>query len=318
MRKQLIMRTPLSMLPVLLASLLLSACGREPPAPRSERLSDAELAQMPVPAVRGFVFSFDLRGSPQEDARQYQPLLDYLTERTGYAFTLRFTPHDGGLPAKLGRGEVDLAVVGANTYLQAAARQAAVVPLVRGKNLQNEALYRSYFVVRPDSPLRSVGDLRGRRIALGGADSTLGGLIPRIVLAQHGITLAQLASLTHMGSHINCADAVISGRFDACGMQDVLAERLAEEKRVRILFRSEFYPSSGIVAGAKLPAQAREQIRQALLEFDPLGREKPRLYQWERTEMPRGFVSASASDYDGLRHWMTRLDLLGMPPGGPR
>jgi ABC-type phosphate/phosphonate transport system substrate-binding protein len=101
-------------------------------------------------------------------------------------------------------------------------------------------------------------------------------------------------------------------------MQDTLAERLAGEKQLRILFRSGFYPSSGIVAGPGLPAEAREKISRALLAFDPLGREKPRLYQWDRTEMPNGFVPASAGDYDELRHWLTRLDLLDVQPERPR
>lgn len=301
-----------------LLALLLSACGREQPAPKSERVSEAELALVAIPADSGFVFSFDVRASPQQDARQYQSLLAYLGERTGYTFALRFTPRDGALADELGQGRIHLAAVGAVTYLQAAAKQPAVLPLVRGKNQQNEARYRAYLVVRPDSPIQRVTDLRGRRLAFGARDSTQGHLIPRILLAQQGLALDQLAHYEYTGSHQNCADAVVSGRFDACGLQDALAERLVGDKLLRVLHRSGPYPSSGIVAGPGLPADAREKIKQALLEFDPLGRDKPGLHQWERTEMPNGFVAASAGDYDPLKQWLTRLDLLGAKPGKPQ
>ena len=37
-------------------------------------------------------------------------------------------------------------------------------------------------------------------------------------------------------------------------------------------------------------------VRQALLEFDPQGRDKDDLYRWELSEMPLGFAAAQESD----------------------
>lgn len=298
-------------------TLLLSACGHEHSGSNTnnERLSDEQLAHLPAPLPKGFVFSFDPRSSPQEDARQYQPLLDYLNRRTGYTFTLRFTPRDNSLAEELRQGQIHLAAAGAVTYLQAAAQEPRVTPLVRGKNSNGEVFYRAAIVVRPESPIHTVADLRGHSLAFGATDSTQGHLIPRIMLAQNGIRLDQLASHAYTGSHQNCADAVISHYFDACGMQDTLAERLAREGRLRIVQYSGYYPSSGIIAGPLLPAEARDKIRQALIDFDPIGRDRPGLYHWERTEMPTGFSAADTREYEELKQRLTELDLLSPAQG---
>ena len=48
-----------------------------------------------------FVFGFDLRASPQEDARQYIPFLKYLESTTGYRFRLHFTPQNNKISRNL-------------------------------------------------------------------------------------------------------------------------------------------------------------------------------------------------------------------------
>lgn len=283
---------------LLLAACLFAGISAAHPAPdKTSRAADGTL-----------VFGFDLRGSPQEDARQYLPFLAYLEQRTGYRFKLRFTPATSHIVDDLASGAVDLAAVGAVSYLHAA--QHGARPIVRGLNREGKPDYRAYLVVRPNSPLRAVADLRGRRLALGGKISTQGHLIPRIVLAQHHLSLSDLAGHEFTGSHQNCADAVVSGRADACGMQDTLAEKLAEEGLLRILHRSDWYPSSGIIAGPRVTEPMLARLRQALLDFQPQGRDAARLYKWDSTEMPRGFVAATPRDYAALEAWLARLKLL--------
>ena len=80
-------------------------------------------------------FGFDLRNSPEEDARQYIPFLDYLERTTGLTFRLRFTPRDGQLAEELGTGVVDMAAVGAVSFLKAQNVHGAK-PLVRGLNMK--------------------------------------------------------------------------------------------------------------------------------------------------------------------------------------
>lgn len=257
-------------------------------------------------------FGFDIRASLKEDAKQYLPFLKYLEKTTGYRFKLWFTPKDGKIVDDLGRGRVHFAAVGASSYIQAADKY-GVKPLARGVNKQGRAEYRSFLVVRLDSPIKSLADLYGVRFAFGSKTSTQGHLIPRIILQKHQVQLQDLKSYTYTGSHQKCAETVISGKTDVCGMQDTMAKQLAKNKDIRVLYRSAYYPSSGIVASSEVPAAIRNKVKQALLSFKPKGKDAPGLYHWDKTEMPNGFIGIRDSDYKSLREWMNKLDISQNP-----
>lgn len=257
---------------------------------------------------RTLYFGFDLRSSVQEDVRQYQPLLDYLEEATGYHFHLSLPRNGQGIDERLGTGKVDFAAIGAVTHITAT-ESYGVRPVVRGLNTENRAEYRSVIVVDPESTIGSVSELAGRRFAFGDESSTQGHLIPRIVLEKHGVKLSYLADHDYLGSHRECANAVISRRFDACGMQDTMGRALEEKGLVRIIHVSDYYPSSGISASPGISEEIVDKVREALLRFEPKGREEF-LYNWSLTEMPNGFAEASDSEYRALREAMLRLGFL--------
>ncbi len=251
-------------------------------------------------------FGFDLRSTPQEDAKQYLPFLKYLSEATGYRFELYFIPKGENIVDTLGGGKVQFAAIGAGTYLQAHEKY-GVMPLARGLNTQGKAAYRSVIVVRPGSSIRTISDLRNKRLAFGDINSTQGNLIPRIVLSRQGLTLNDLKSHEYTGSHRNCAHAVITGRVDSCGMQETMGMELANEGLVRIIYTSKEYPSSGIAVTRNVPALVVEKVKEAMLNFEPTGRHAAGLYHWDKTEMPNGFTAASDRDYTELREWAKKL-----------
>ncbi|HID61375.1 MAG TPA: phosphate/phosphite/phosphonate ABC transporter substrate-binding protein, partial [Anaerolineae bacterium] len=87
-------------------------------------------------------------------------------------------------------------------------------------NAGGQGEYQAIIFTRTDSPVQSIEDIRGRSFAFGSRTSTQGHLIPRLMLAEAGIELADLKAFEYIGSHADCANAVISGRYEAGGMQD--------------------------------------------------------------------------------------------------
>ena len=235
--------------------------------------------------------------------------MEYLERETGYHFALHITPKDESLVREIGDKQIDFAVVGTLTYLQAHEQYAARM-LVRGVNAEGENDYRAVIVTRPDSEIASLNDLSNHSFAFGASSSTQGHLIPRMMLEQAGIELTALKGFDYTGSHAETANFVISGRADAGGMQDTLAQSLASRGLLRILSWSDPFPSSGILVGDHIPAEVAEKVRQALLRFDPLGIDQAQLYHWERTEMPNGFTTTEDRDYDVLRAWAEKFELL--------
>ena len=90
---------------------------------------------------------------------------------------------------------------------------------------------------------------------------------------------------------------------------------MAEEKLVRIIHTSEFYPSSCIAANKNVPPEVIEKVKRALLDFRPTGAHAEGLYHWDRTEMATGFIEARDEDYAKLRKWSIKFDLLDASAG---
>ncbi|MGP8330524.1 MAG: phosphate/phosphite/phosphonate ABC transporter substrate-binding protein [Methanosarcinaceae archaeon] len=273
-------------------------------------VSDAELQQTAEKQNNNVLFfGYDPRSSPQEDARQYLPLLKYLTKATGYKFKLYFTTRRNQTIEALGKGEIHFTAFGAGSYIVAHEKY-GIIPLVHGLNKKGKPEYRSVIFVAANSPIQQIEELRGQRFAFGSVTSTQSYLIPRIILNQHGITLEDLSEYKFTGSHRNCADAVISGQFDAGGMQDVMGQELSDAGLIRLIYTSRYYPSSCIAANKDVSPVILAKVRQALIDFQPAGRDSIGLYQWDKTEMPNGFISTRDENYEELRTWTKKFGLL--------
>ncbi len=291
---------------------LLASCGQRSgyeSVSFKDRVSETDLKEM-LEQKQGSVlkFGFDLRSGPKEDARQYLPFLTYLGKSTGYRFELYFVSKDGNIADPLGQGLVQFAAIGSVGYMIAHEKY-GVILLVSGLNSAGRAEYRSMIIVSPRSPIMDIRDLRGKQLAFGSSTSTQGYVIPLISLAEHGMTIDDLSGHMFTGSHQNCANAVISGRADACGIQDTMAQKLARAGAVRIIFTSPYYPSSCIAANRSVPPVIIAKVKRALLDFQPAGRDAAGLYHWDKTEMPLGFAEAHDGNYQYLRDWIRRLNI---------
>ena len=254
-----------------------------------------------------YYFGFDSRNSPQKDAAQYVPLMKYLERKTGLKFKLHFTSKNSSSVADIGSGKTQFALMGAMGFLKAQMKFNAKI-LVRGINKDGESKYRSFFVTRIDSPINNLNT--SSRLAFGNRDSTQGNLIPRIEFKKSAISLESFSSFGYTESHQKCAEAVISRKYDICAMQDQLAEELSKQRLVKIIYRSSWYPSSGVIASSSVKKDILTKVKNALLEFDPKSKDKKGLYNWESTEMPLGFTDVGLNDYDDLRKWAIKLGVL--------
>lgn len=265
--------------------------------------------KQPLEAKNTYRFGFDLRSSPQEDARQYLPFLEYLEQETGLKFKLHFSSNKTDISDELGNNQVQFAAIGAVSFIKAKQKY-DVVPLVRGLNENIRAEYQSMLVVGVNSTIKNISQVKGKRFAFGSMTSTQGHLIPRIILDKAGLTLNSLATYRYSGSHQGCANAVISNSADVCGMQDTMAKKMEKNGLLKIIHKSDFYPSSGIVASGKVPEEIRNRVKLAMLKFDPKKKHSKSLYNWHTTEMPLGFVEAKTEDYVDLKKWAIQFGFI--------
>ncbi|HEW81389.1 MAG TPA: phosphate/phosphite/phosphonate ABC transporter substrate-binding protein, partial [Nitrospirae bacterium] len=235
------------------------------------------------------MFGFDLRLGPKEEVRIYTPFLKYLEQATGRRFRIKFTERYEDTIKNLGKGKTHFAAVGVLSYV-IAEQKYGIKYLVSGINKEGDPQYHAAIIAAPDSKIEDLKDLKGKCFAFGAKMSTQGHLIPRKMLEDAGVTLNDLSQYKYTASHVNAVRSVLNGECDAAGIDNTLARSMAAAGEIKILKVSEPYPSTVIAYNTSLDKEIVEEIRSALIAFEPAGKHKSMLFDWDRTEMTMGFT----------------------------
>jgi phosphonate transport system substrate-binding protein len=254
-------------------------------------------------------FGFDLRLGPKEDVRIYIPLLKYLESATGRRFRIKFNEKYEDTVEDLGKGVINFAAVGTLSYLIGEAKY-GLKYLVSGVNKEGDTTYHSIIFTAPKSGIRELKDLKGKCFAFGAKMSTQGHLIPRKMLEDEGITINDLGRYIYTGSHLDTVKSVLNGECDAGGIQDDLAKKLASEGKIEILKISEPYPGSLIAYNSSVDSRTVEAVRAALLAFEPAGKHKDMLLDWDTTEMPLGFTKVDEPELEKIKSLARKYGLI--------
>lgn len=240
--------------------------------------------------------------APIEDAfsmnQSFEPLCQLLGQILGRRLHLRLGESYEHAIEELGKGRVLLSYQTPSTYIEARDRygiEPLVVPLAKG-----EPYYQSAIVVRADSGIRSVTELRGKRFAFGDAKSTGSKAMPESMLKQAGVGLQDLAGHSFVGSHDCVAKAVLEKKSDAGGLMLSIAEKYTGQG-LKILATSSRIPQFPLCASAKLSTKEREQIAQALVDL-----KDPKILGALGNHVT-GFARIADSDYHGVREMISRL-----------
>src|SRR5690606_11117092 len=117
--------------------------------------------------------------------RSLEPLAEMLSERLGRPVSATVATSPVALIEGLRSRQVDIAIFGPFALVLAEQRAGAIIILNSIRNGQET--YRAQFLVRADSGIGSLADLRGKVWAVPGLTSTSGYLFPRLALADAGI-----------------------------------------------------------------------------------------------------------------------------------
>ena len=247
---------------------------------------------------RTLYFGVIPRFNPHVTYEYYQPLMDYLSRKTPYRFELRLGRTYAGTIEDLEKGVTDVAYLGGTTYTLARHRFGARA-LVKPRNAQGGSTYRSCIIVRKDSPIRTIADLKGKSMAFGARRSTTGSLIPLYLLYGSGVTPDCFKNMKNFRNHEEVAKAVLKGIYDAGAVKDVVAWKY-QAQGLRVIAMSEELPNAPIAAGPALPADAEAALTQALLSIGGNGAEGQAVLAELGPELRHGFVRARSEDYDFL------------------
>ncbi|MBI5461378.1 MAG: phosphate/phosphite/phosphonate ABC transporter substrate-binding protein [Gammaproteobacteria bacterium] len=240
----------------------------------------------------------------QELNTRFRPLADYLGKTLGRTIDIRIGRDYEEHIRAVGANTVDIAFMGPAQYVTLV-NEYGPRPLLARLEVNGKPELFGAIVVRKDSSIRTLADLKGHRFAFGDPDSTMSHIVPQGMMAEAGVPLSALSEYKFLGAHKNVALGVLSGDFDAGAVKMEILDEYAD-RGLRMLIKTPAVSEHLLLVRPDMPADQVEKLRQALLNLKNLP-EGAQIMQSIHKGMT-AFAPAVDADYDSLRTLMRALE----------
>jgi phosphonate transport system substrate-binding protein len=287
-------------LPCFTFCLLLPAC--QPANEPAEDLSD------PAPrSDESLLFAVHPYDTPSVLVGRFQPLCDYLALRLGRPVQFYLGHSYADTIRRLSAGQVDLAYLGPTLYLRAHDHYLGVgvepnIEILAGETVAGKSGFSSVLVALESGPIETAADLHGKTLAFGEPRSFSGYFVPRVMLHQAGVTLADLKDYAFLDRHERVALAVVHGDFAAGGLRKMVAERYLD-RGLKIIGESKLLSPHVVVAKPGLDPTIAAAVSQALISPTPEG-----AAAFAALGPGIGFASIEDSAFDAVRRTVRAIE----------
>jgi phosphonate transport system substrate-binding protein len=246
--------------------------------------------------------------APGKLIEAFTPLARQLSEELGTPVEISIAADYQQHIDAIGRDQIDIAYLGPASYVKLV-EQYGKKPLLARQALRGIPTFHGKIIVRQDSPLHSLADLKGKAFAFGDPASTMSHLVPRYMLWEAGIDVENLSKHAFLGSHDNVALAVLAGDYDAGAVKEAVFHKY-RSRGLRALATSPALSDHLFVASNRLSPHEVARIRQVLLNLGATADGIKVMYKIKRgiTAM----LSVSDEDYQNLRTMLSKLEELGV------
>lgn len=228
-----------------------------------------EISEPPPDSLRLVVTSIFVS---QRSVENYKLLAEYLSRHVGKRFRLIQRRTYGETNELLRRGTVAVGIICVGAYLEAWTNGVDLEPLARPVN-RGRTEFNSVFIVKSESPCRTLEDLQGKSFAFTDPLSLAGHTYPHWVLLEKGHdpgTFFRRTVLSY-GSEASI-QAVRSGLVEGAAVNGVVLDYAISKDpglatAVRTVHTSPPLPFGPVVAPASLDPEIRARISAALLSM---------------------------------------------------
>ncbi len=205
---------------------------------------------------------------------RFKPLAEYLSKKTGFKVNLTILSRYGNIIERFTSEKMDGAFFGSFTGALAI-QKLGVVPLARPMNLDGSTQYWGYLFVRKDSGIKSVNDMKGKKMAYVEKATTAGYVFPVAYFKDHGVKDPDKFFSDHFfaGSHDAAIYAVLDRKADVGAAKHSMYDRVRKadprvDKELVILAESAKVPSNGLCVRKGLDKNIQKKLKEALLNID--------------------------------------------------
>jgi len=241
------------------------------------------------PLQKKFSFGVVPQQNPTALAKGWTPILNYLSQKTGYKFELQTAKDIISFNKRLKAGAFDIAYMNPLLY----AIDESHIYKVFAKEKDNQL--KGIIVVAKNSSYTNIKSLRNTTMAFPDPDAFAATLIPLAHLEKAGITVTQ----KNVMSHDSVYRAVAKGLYPAGGGVIKTLEKTdpAIQDQLRILWISPPYTPHPIAAHARVPEEVIRKLFDAMstMHLDPRGKTLLEGIKF------RGIELAEDHEYDEIR-----------------
>jgi phosphonate transport system substrate-binding protein len=314
-------------LPLMMSITLLSACGTNNTTNNANQGS-TDGANAPkettAPVAEGYVpEKLKVQFVPSQNAdtleAKAKPLEKLLGDKLGIPVEVSVSTDYNTVIEAMASKKVDLGFLPPTAYVLAKEKGAAEVILQAQRFGVNDEtggptdeladFYKSMIIVKKDSPIQSVADLKGKKIAYQNVTSSAGFVWPAATLMDAGLDpLKDVQAITVKG-HDQGVLAVLNGDVDAAAIfQDARNIVLKDYPKVfedtRVLAFTDKIPNDTISVRSDMNKEWIEKIQQAFIDIaaDTEGHQIIKdIYSHE------GYVKSQDSNFDIVREYNNKV-----------
>jgi phosphonate transport system substrate-binding protein len=206
-------------------------------------------------------------GTEEGTIADFKPVFNAVTQAKGIHFDIKVGQSYGAVVEAMANELADIAWFGPVSYLQAKERGGA--ELLAVSESKGDAVYYSGIFIPADSEIKSISDLRGKRMAFGDPSSTSSFNFPVAMLLAGGVDPSKdLSEVYITGSHSNSIAALVDGKVDACACSfpsfgKAVEAGVIDPSRFKPLLKSDPIPNPPLAMHPNLPADTKTQLKDA-------------------------------------------------------
>ncbi len=234
----------------------------------ADRPKDAKAWQNPS----SLVFSY----TPVEDPAVYENVfadfMAHLAKATGKR--IRWFPAESyaAQVEAMRSGRLHIAGV-ASGPTAFAVNLAGFVPVVAMQRADGSLGYTLQLITHRDSPIKTLADLKGKRVAHVAPSSNSGDIAPRALFKAMGIEPGRDYQILYSGKHDNSIMGVVNKDYDAAPVASTVVERMQargmfKPGTLRIVYESTPFPRTAFGVAHNLAPELQAKIREAFVTFD--------------------------------------------------
>lgn len=231
----------------------------------------------------------------------FTPLAEYLSREVGEKVTLVVPKTFKGVQETVEAGKAEIGFVNPLIYVQIK-NDVNIEPLVLSSEVKSGTRIRGIIVVRKDSGIAKLRDLRGKKFMFVNQDSPAGHIFQKLLLSRAGFDINKdILMLPFANSHEGVIKAVLNGTVDAGGVREEQLDKMKgkiDTGKLKIVGYTDYFPNWPFFAAPTLNKATADRVRAALLKLRPNDPKNAKILSLARLT---GFIAVTDREYEDMR-----------------